>query len=56
MYGLAFIQNCAVCQRPWIAGDERWRAYQIDGEPYEPAESIVFYCPQCAAREFDASA
>ena len=53
VYGLTFLLCCAVCRRPWIAGDERWRAYHIGGEPYEPGESIVFYCPECAVREFD---
>jgi hypothetical protein len=53
MYGLTFIQCCVVCRRPWIAGDERWRAYHVGGEPYEPSESIIFYCPECAVREFD---
>ena len=55
MYGLAFIENCVVCRRPWIAGDERWRAYHVGDDPAEPAE-LVFYCPQCAEREFDAPA
>jgi hypothetical protein len=53
MYGLTFIQCCVVCRRPWLAGDERWRAYHVGGEPYEPSESIIFYCPECAVREFD---
>jgi alkyl hydroperoxide reductase subunit AhpF len=53
MHGLTFIQCCAVCRRPWIAVGERWRAYHIGGEPCEPGESIVFYCPDCAEREFD---
>ena len=55
MYGLAFIENCVVCRRPWIAGDERWRAYHVGDDPAAPAE-LVFYCPQCAEREFDAPA
>ena len=45
-HGLTFTQCCAVCGRPWIAVDERWRAYQIGDDLDEPAE-LVFYCPSC---------
>jgi hypothetical protein len=34
----------------WLPGDEeRWRAY-LDTD-----SDLVFYCPECAEREFDAS-
>jgi hypothetical protein len=51
MYGLTFIQTCAVCRRPWFSDDERWRAYHVGDDPAEPAE-LVFFCPDCAEREF----
>jgi len=36
--------------RPWLPDDdERWRAWLTDDEPAE----LVFYCPRCAASEFD---
>jgi len=52
MHGLSFIQCCVVCRRPWIAVGERWRAYHVGDDPAEPAD-LVFYCPECAVREFD---
>jgi hypothetical protein len=51
MLGLSFILICAVCRRPWVADDERWRAYPVGDDPSEPAE-LVFYCPECTEREF----
>jgi len=37
----------------WLEGDERWRAYHTGDDLDELAE-LVFYCPECATREFDA--
>jgi hypothetical protein len=51
MLGLSFILICAVCRRPRVAYDERWRAYHVGDGPSEPAE-LVFYYPECAEREF----
>jgi hypothetical protein len=51
MLGLSFILTCAVCRRPWVSEDERWRAYHVGDDLDEPAE-FVFYCPACAEREF----
>jgi hypothetical protein len=51
MHGLTFIQCCVVCRRPWLACDERWRAYHVGDDPAEPAE-LVFYCPECSEVEF----
>jgi hypothetical protein len=31
---------------------ERWQAHWIDDEPDDP---LVFYCPECAEREFGPS-
>jgi predicted RNA-binding Zn-ribbon protein involved in translation (DUF1610 family) len=31
---------------------ERWRAYHVGDDLDEPADGIVFYCPECAEREF----
>jgi hypothetical protein len=42
------IHQCAEYRDVWLPTDEdRWRAYlDIDDE-------LVFYCPDCAGREFD---
>jgi hypothetical protein len=43
------IPQCAECNARWLPADEkRWEAYLTDDEPAE----IVFYCPDCAEREF----
>ena len=51
MLGLAFLPICAVCERPWLSDDERWRAYHVGDDLNEPAE-LVFYCRGCAERVF----
>ena len=46
------IPKCAECEPAWLMADEgRWRAYLGGDDLDEPAE-LVFYCPQCAEREF----
>jgi hypothetical protein len=53
MLKAAFITSCAVCRRLWRPDDdEHWRAYHVGDDLDEPAE-LVFYCPQCAEREFN---
>jgi hypothetical protein len=44
------ILQCEECRRVWTPADQdRWRCYlTTDGE-------LVFYWPECAAREFDDS-
>jgi predicted RNA-binding Zn-ribbon protein involved in translation (DUF1610 family) len=43
---IALIPRCTECEARWLPADEeRWRAYLTDDE-------VVFYCPQCAEREF----
>jgi hypothetical protein len=43
------IPTCAECGALWLPDDEkRWSAYHTDDEPPE----VVFYCPECAEREF----
>jgi hypothetical protein len=38
------------CRKLWLPGDdERWLAYWIDDGP---EERLLFYCPDCAEREF----
>jgi hypothetical protein len=51
--GLSFIITCGECHRRWLPDDdERWRAYLgVEEDIEEPAE-LVFYCPECAKREF----
>ena len=44
---VALIPKCAECGEVWLAADEDyWRAYlDTDSE-------LVFYCSECAEREF----
>jgi hypothetical protein len=47
--GVALIPKCAECEAVWLPVDEaRWRAWLTDEEPAE----LVFYCLDCAGREF----
>jgi RNase P subunit RPR2 len=42
------IPRCVECDALWLPGDpERWRCY------LDVAWELVFYCPECAEREFD---
>jgi hypothetical protein len=42
--------RCEECLMVWMPSDaERWQAYWIDDGP---DERLVFYCPECAEREF----
>jgi hypothetical protein len=44
---VALIPQCAEGQAVWMPADEeRWRAY-VDTD-----SELVFYCPECAEREF----
>ncbi len=46
---VAQIPECAECQAAWLPADEdRWQADHNDDELPE----LVFYCPDCAEREF----
>jgi hypothetical protein len=46
---VALIPRCMECGDIWLPADEdRWRAY-LDTD-----DELVFYCPECAEREFDA--
>jgi predicted RNA-binding Zn-ribbon protein involved in translation (DUF1610 family) len=45
----ALIPQCAECGEHWLPTDPKlWSAYYTDDEPTE----LVFYCPNCAEREF----
>jgi hypothetical protein len=45
---VALIPQCVGCGELWLPVDEdRWQAH-LDTE-----DELVFYCPSCAAREFD---
>jgi hypothetical protein len=46
----ALIPYCEECRELWLPGDrDRWHAYWIDdGEE----DKLLFYCPECADREF----
>ena len=44
---VVLIPRCPECLDVWLPGDdERWRAY-LDTD-----DELVFYCPECAKREF----
>jgi hypothetical protein len=44
---VALIPQCIECLDVWLPiDDERWRAY------LDTASEVVFYCPDCAEREF----
>ena len=46
---VALIPRCAECEAAWLPADEaRWQAWLTDDEPPE----VVFYCLECAEREF----
>jgi len=52
--GLRLVPACAECGAVWLPADEeRWSAYHGGDDLGEPAE-LVFYCPECAEREFEA--
>jgi hypothetical protein len=42
---------CAERKAVWLPADERWKAYLGGDNVNEPPE-LVFYCPECAEREF----
>jgi hypothetical protein len=47
--GVALIPRCVECEAVWLSiDDKRWQAWLTDDEPAE----VVFYCPECAEREF----
>jgi hypothetical protein len=47
---VAVIPLCEECRKGWLPHDrERWQAHRIDDGP---EEKLVFYCPECAEREF----
>ena len=49
---VAVTPECEESRKDWLAGDaERWQAYWIEDGP---DERLVFYCPDCAEREFGA--
>ena len=50
---VAPIPRCAECEAVWLpaADEQRWRAYLGNDDLDEPGE-LVFYCPECAEREF----
>ena len=45
---VALIPQCAECFGVRLpVDDDRWRAY------FDTDDELVFYCPDCAKREFD---
>ena len=46
---VALIPRCAECEAAWLPADEEcWQAWLTDDDSAE----LVFYCPECAEREF----
>lgn len=47
---VALIPQCVECPAVWLPDDGgRWRAIWIDDGP---DDELLFYCPECAEREF----
>jgi RNase P subunit RPR2 len=47
---VSIVPHCMECCAVWLPADEaRWRAYWIDDGA---DEKLVFYCLECAEREF----
>jgi predicted RNA-binding Zn-ribbon protein involved in translation (DUF1610 family) len=47
---VAVIRACEECGEVWLQADAgRWQAHWIDDGR---EERLVFYCPECAEREF----
>jgi RNase P subunit RPR2 len=47
---VALIPACEECRKVWLPGDdERWKAYWSDNGD---EDQLVFYCAECAQREF----
>jgi hypothetical protein len=44
---------CAECGRPDEKNAAGWRAYREDLPDEQEQPSLAFFCPLCAAREFD---
>ena len=44
---------CAVCPRVSSAGARGWKAYRVDDPSRDELPELAFYCPDCAAREFE---
>jgi RNase P subunit RPR2 len=48
--GVATVPQCKECGAVWLPGDsERWHCFVVDDGPQD---RLVFYCPECAEREF----
>jgi hypothetical protein len=44
---VALIPRCVECGEVWLPGDEdRWEAH------FDTDDELVFFCPECAEREF----
>ena len=47
---VVLIPKCVECDQMWLPWDtDRWQAYWIDDGP---DEVLLFYCAECAKREF----
>jgi hypothetical protein len=47
---VAEIPQCEECRRVWLPADSRrWQAHWVDDGS---DEKLVFFCPECAKREF----
>jgi len=50
---VAQVPTCVECGGSWLPRDtDRWQAYWIDDGP---EDVLLFYCAECATREFGGS-
>jgi len=47
--------RCVECGAVADADAFRWRAYRVDADTASGDDELVFYCPECAGREFDSN-
>jgi hypothetical protein len=50
---LTQLVECVECGRPSSGRWDRWRACRTDLPDTDDPPAVAFYCPTCAAREFD---
>jgi hypothetical protein len=50
---VALIPACAEWETVWLPANEvRWQVW-LGGDDLDETAEVVFYCPECAEREFD---
>jgi hypothetical protein len=49
------VLSCAQCGSLSGLRASGWRGYRIDESELDEEPTLVFFCPACSAREFDAN-